>query len=95
MAVENFFEKLTIKEYIDANPVNLGGLFPNGKYVDMWLPMLNHSLVTPDKLLIFWLEGPNPTSANSSSLKTSCGDMAGMSSRKLRESNWQVAMELD
>ena len=24
-----------------ANPVILGGLFTNGKYVGMWLPMLN------------------------------------------------------
>ena len=27
---------------IYANPVILGGLFPNGKYGGMWLPMLNH-----------------------------------------------------
>ena len=26
---------------IHANPVILGGLFPNGKYVGMWLPVLN------------------------------------------------------
>ena len=26
---------------IYARPVILGGLFPNGKYVGIWLPMLN------------------------------------------------------
>ena len=27
--------------YMYANPVFLGGLFPNGEYVGMWLPVLN------------------------------------------------------
>ena len=27
--------------YIDANPVISSGLFPNGKYDGLWLPMLN------------------------------------------------------
>ena len=33
---------LLSKSTINANPVILGGLFPNGKYMGMWLPMLNH-----------------------------------------------------
>ena len=32
---------LTMKHSVYANPVILGGLFPNGKYVGMWLPVLN------------------------------------------------------
>ena len=27
--------------YINANPVILGGLFPNGNYVGMWLPVFD------------------------------------------------------
>ena len=33
--------KVSLEHLIYANPVILGGLFPNGKYGGMWLPMLN------------------------------------------------------
>ena len=32
---------LANSRYMNANPVFLGGLFPNGKYVGVWLPVLN------------------------------------------------------
>ena len=31
----------TNAKMLNANPVFLGGLFPNGKYFGMWLPVLN------------------------------------------------------
>ena len=41
MLALQILEDLCDDRHMNANPVILGGLFPNGKCVDMWLPVLN------------------------------------------------------